>query len=648
MKQARFLLVLIILVTGNSSSGQMITGLNKDSLKRVTASMAEDTNKVENYILLGQQYESNIPDSAVYYYKQANQLSTRLNYPSGIIRYVNNYTAVLNMQGKYDESLKLHQQALALCDKYDLNDLRVKSLLNIGVVYQLKEDYRTAADHYLKYLPVLERTAGAQQLSTVYGNLSGLFRDLNQPQKAVGYARQSVQYAEKSKDPYTIGRAYNNLSNTLQKTGSLKEREQYLVKALGIARQLNDIDLQETSLINLADLYSQSASPDKYIALYRTALPLADSLGDPYGKSLALHGIALGLFMKKQYQQAAQQALEALSYSRRNEQQESESKVLLLLSDIQIALGNLSLSTRYRNEYDSVYASIVNADLVKNVQELETKYEVEKKQSQILKQDLLLEQKNREALRQRTWLWISLAGTGLMVFLLFWGYRFYRQRQQLNKRELEALQAEQENIRLKSLIEGQVQERQRISQELHDDVGSGLTSMLFLSRAIQGQEDVVGRLRQTAASLVQRMNEIIWIMNHENDTIESMVAYMRLHIAEALDNAGIDYHFTVTDPLPERPLSQEFRRAVYLCAKEAAHNSIKHAGASRVDIDIKINDRMMVTITDHGKGMDAKKITGLGNGLKNMRRRMEGIGGGFDIQSTGQGVQVTLDAPLPV
>lgn len=653
MKQARFRFIhyslLTVAMAGSSKvSGQMIVGLNTDSLKQVIATMAEDTNKVENFILLGQQYENNIPDSAIYYYKQANQLSTLLNYPAGIIRYINNYTAVLNTQGKFDESLKLHHQALSLCDQYNLNDLRVKSLMNIGVVYQFREDYKAAADHYLKYLPVLERTADPQQLSLLYGNLCGLYRNLNQPQKAIEYARKALQHAEKSKDLYTIGRACNNLANALKETGGEQEREQYLNKAYRIGQQINDIDLQETALINLGDLFTQTASPDKYIALYETALPLADSLGDVYGKSLALLGIATGLFMKKQFKQAEQKAMEALTYSRQNEQRETEAKVLLLLSDIQIGLGNLPSSTRFRHEYDSVYTSIVNAGLVKNVQELETKYEVEKKQSQILKQDLLLEQKNREALYQRSWLWISLAGTLLMAFLLFWGYRYYRQRQELNRKALEALEAEQENIRLKSMLEGQLQERQRISQELHDDVGSGLTSILFLSRAMQGQDDVVKRLKQTAGNLVQKMNEIIWIMNPEQNTLDSMVAYMRLHIAEALDNAGIDFHFTVTDPLSGLRLSQEFRRNVYLCAKEAVHNSIKHAGASRVDITIRVEDRMVVTIEDDGKGMDATNISGLGNGLKNMRRRMEQVNGTFEIHAAARGVRIVLSVPLPL
>lgn len=610
--------------------------------------MANDSNKVNNFIVLGQQYENNIPDSAIYYYKQANQLSTTLNFPEGIIRYINNYTAILNVQGKFDESLKLHQQALALCDRYHLDQMRIKVLINIGVVYQFKEDYSAAANHYLKYLPVIERTAGPESVSLLYGNLCSLYRNLNQPDKALIYAQQSVKFAEKSKVPYSIGRAYHNMANALKELGRDKEREVYLNRAYQIGKQINDLDIQETALINLGDMFTKTSSPDIYMPFFRRALPLADSLGDVYGKSLALQGIANGLFGKKQFRLAEQKTLEALAYARQNGQHESESKALLLMSDIQIAISNLSASARYRREYDSVYTSLVNEGLVKNIQELETRYEVEKKLSQILKQSLLLEQKNREAIQQRSWLWISLAGLLLMGLFIFWGFRYYRQRQLLNKKELTALHAGQENIRLKGLLEGQLLERHRISQEMHDDMGSGLTSILFLSRTIQNQDPIVSRLKQTAEQLIQKMNEIIWIMNHEQDSLDSLVAYMRLHIAEALDNVGIDYRFLVTEPLPSLILSQEFRRNIYLCAKEAIHNCIKHAGATQVEIAIRVADWLEVVIKDNGHGLEEKNITRLGNGLSNMQRRMKQLGGIFLISSDDQGVKVTLRAPLPL
>lgn len=639
--------LIVFLVMSLGGSAQMTLGLNKDSLRSLISTMKDDTAKADTYILLGQQYENNTPDSAIYFYQQANRLSTSLNYAAGIIRYINNYTAVLNVQGKYDESLALHDQALELEDKFHLKYERAKTLFNIGVVYQYKGDYKAAMDHFLSNLPAFEEEENGIGLQIVYANIAGIYRSLNQKDKALEFAEKSLALALKHPDDLTeIGHSYLNMANALKDAGRIKEQETFLYKAYDLSKQIPDINLQETALINLGDFLTDKVSPDTYLPLFRKALILADSLDDVYGKSLILQGIGYGLFRKGNYREAEQQAMEALRFSREYEQHESEAKTLLLLSDIRIGLGDLAASSRYRGEYDSVYSAIVSKDLLKNLQQLETSYELQKKKAELLKQQLQLEQKDRQTSRQRTWLWLLIAGVIVMGLLIFWGRRYYRQRQQLDKKNLEALKSGQENLRLKSLMEGQLLERQRISQEMHDDMGTGLTSILFLSRTIQGQESVSARLKQTAQDLIQKMNEIIWVMNHQQDTLDSLVAYMRMHIAEALDNAGIGYSFTVTEPLPLIKLNQEYRRNVYLCCKEAVHNCIKHSGADEVKISVEAGSRLEICIQDNGHGLPAGRKAG--NGLSNMERRMEQTGGTFTLRSGEKGTTILLTAPLPV
>lgn len=630
------------------TKAQVITGLNRDSLKKVIAANPGDTATVYSLVHLGQQYENNTPDSAVYYYKKANELSERLHFPAGIITYINNYTAVLNVQGKFDQSLALHSQALALAEKYGLQALRLKTLLNMGVVYQYKEDYQAAAAHYLNSLPLFEQIGDKQSLSSLYGNLCGLYRNLDQPTKAIFYARKALNVAETLRDEYVIGQANNNLGNALMDTGNFNEARACFNRAYNIGIKTNDMNMQETSLINLGDLLSKNKDPESYIPVFKRALPLADSLGDVYGKSLVLQGIASGLFRQKKFEAAKEQAEQSLQYAHNNGQKETESKALQLLSDVQIALGDIASADRYRQMYDSVYSAIVNPGLKKNIQELEAKYELEKKQSQILRQSLLIEQNNRLALRQRTWLWVSLAGIVLLLAVLLWANRYYRQRQLLNEKTVETLKAEQENVRLKAQLEGQQQERQRIGREMHDDMGSGLTSMLFLSRQVNNNDKAALRINETAEELVQKMNEIIWAMNHEQDTLESLVAYTRKQIAELLDVAGINYKFTVTGNITTQPVGQLFRRNIYLAAKEAVHNIIRHSKAGFVQININIkHDLLSIAIIDDGKGFLQHSNRPFGNGLKNMQQRMEDIKGSFTIENAGaRGTSVLLAAPL--
>jgi signal transduction histidine kinase len=143
------------------------------------------------------------------------------------------------------------------------------------------------------------------------------------------------------------------------------------------------------------------------------------------------------------------------------------------------------------------------------------------------------------------------------------------------------------------------------------------------------------------------MNEIIWTMNHEEDTLDSLISYIRANAAEALDTAGIGYRFQVADPVPDTHVSQEFRRNIYLILKEAVHNVIRHANADKVVISFIIDRRLEITIQDNGKGFDGGEDRRFGNGLKNMRRRAKDIGGELTIQDQ-EGTRLRLTVPLPV
>jgi signal transduction histidine kinase len=642
-----FLLVIsaLLLGSGGKAGGQMVVGLNIDSLKRILYTMPADTNKVQILIRIGQQYESNLPDTAVFFYEQARQLSRQLNYPMGELLYISNYTAVLNVQGRFDESLQLNLQAVELAERHGLKLRLIKALMNTGAVYQYKEDYLQAADYYLKALPLLEATDETQSISLAYSNLCGLYRDLNQPQKALQYARKALEYAQKSDDPVALAAACISLGNALQSHGKMDEAISYLNKAYAIGKQLDDINTRETALINLGNVYTDMKRPEKYIAYFRAALPLAESLEDISGKAFALQGIGVGLFFQKQYKQAEEHLYKAILFAKEHDQKKVLKDLLLLMSDVQIGLGKLDLSQQYREQYDSASNAFLNEPMLKNLQELETKYDVEKKRREILQKNLLLQEKDRAAFRQRIWIIVFAAGAFFLVLLLLLGYRFYRQKQLLNRKVVQALQAEQDNVRLKSTLNGQLQERRRISREMHDDMGAGLTSVLFLGRAIQQPAEIAEKITYTAEGLVRKMNEIIWAMNDGHDNLDSLIGYIRRNMAEALDNAGIEYNFQVEEPLPDAHISQSFRRNIYLVVKEAVHNVIRHAQATEVIISVNITDELNIVIRDNGRGIEHSAKNRFGNGLKNMDERMKEVNGLLHIDGK-KGTVINLRAPL--
>ena len=118
--------------------------MNRDSLLKLLPVAKEDTNAVLLYINIGQQYENNEPDKAKYYYILAKDLSQKINYSIGVIKYITNYMFVLNMQGLYDSSLILNKQSVKLAREIKNSVYLAKALLNTGSVYRAKDEYENA------------------------------------------------------------------------------------------------------------------------------------------------------------------------------------------------------------------------------------------------------------------------------------------------------------------------------------------------------------------------------------------------------------------------------------------------------------------------------------------------------------------------
>jgi len=204
-----------------------------------------------------------------------------------------------------------------------------------------------------------------------------------------------------------------------------------------------------------------------------------------------------------------------------------------------------------------------------------------------------------------------------------------------------------ERLRLQTAME---QERQRIARDIHDDLGAGLTEIILLSDnlhdelpPVPGSEKMVNEISTRARALTRAMDEVVWAVNPRNDTLEGLLTYFNKFAQEYLTRAGIRCRMDVPVELPFITLAAETRHHLYLTCKEALNNCVKHSRASEVWIHLKPADRHYVlSIEDNGKGFDVNLVA-RGNGLQNMRRRLEEVGGHCHIQSKpGSGTRVDL------
>ncbi len=198
-------------------------------------------------------------------------------------------------------------------------------------------------------------------------------------------------------------------------------------------------------------------------------------------------------------------------------------------------------------------------------------------------------------------------------------------------------------------------ERARIAKDIHDDVGASLTQVALLNGLVErdrSQPAKVGEhVRQIATavrSVTDSLDEIVWAVNPRNDTLPHLINYLGKYAVDFLRMAGIRCVPELPAFPPDTALSAEVRHNLFLVAKEALNNVVRHARATEVVLTIACaDDALEIAVRDNGAGFDASPETEGADGLRNMQQRMAAIGGGGRIESRrGGGTTVTLTVPL--
>jgi signal transduction histidine kinase len=245
---------------------------------------------------------------------------------------------------------------------------------------------------------------------------------------------------------------------------------------------------------------------------------------------------------------------------------------------------------------------------------------------------------------------------GLFLELLFFlaGLSYKNRRQIIEQtREREQLKMENERKEFEkqlAVVTAQQEERNRISADMHDELGSGMThirlmSELAKSKMKQNIPPEIEKISQSADDVLNKMNAIIWSMNSRNDSLGNLISYIRAYSTEYLEGTSVNCKVTILQDIPEKELTGDKRRNIFLCVKETLNNMLKHSGATQLTIDILTDGVLTIRIHDNGRGIDLQKIRQFGNGLQNIKRRMESIGGDFEIKNN-KGTETILTLPF--
>ncbi|MBI1782179.1 MAG: hypothetical protein HYR66_12570 [Sphingobacteriales bacterium] len=217
----------------------------------------------------------------------------------------------------------------------------------------------------------------------------------------------------------------------------------------------------------------------------------------------------------------------------------------------------------------------------------------------------------------------------------------------------EAIKREEERREMEkqlTIIQTQQEERNRISADMHDELGAGMTAIRLMSEMAKAKTanqpiPEIDKISDSANDLLNKMNAIIWSMISSNDTLPNLVSYIRSYAQSYFETLDMKCKVDIADDVPELELSGEKRRNIFLTVKEALNNVVKHAKASEVQLNFSFEKNICIKIIDNGVGINEDKIREFGNGLKNMRKRMERIGGTFMVTNN-NGTHIQMCIPF--
>ena len=535
-----------------------------------------------------------------------------------------------------DDFLKNAQEAHKI--NYVLGE--AESYSNLSLVYYFQGKYEKDFQYSLKAISLFEKINAQEKMASEYGEVGYRMKRRN-IQKAIQYMQKGKRIAEQYRIQKPLLSIYNNY-------GVLKEMQQeydsalyFYNKGLLIKEKINDSLGIPYSLNNIAGIYVIRKKFEEAKSLYDRAIDIRIRLKDQIGitENYTYYGDLYASQKQHEaaiiwYQKALQKALD-FHYTdliRNNYRMISENYEAI--NKQKEALYHFKKYTQYKD-------SLLNKETNSKIAELDVKFETNKKEK-------LLLQKEIEAKEQKN---ILMAVSLLAIFIGLIGFLIYRQ-QKLKNRQLE------QEFQLKSAIaqietQNQLQEqRLTISRDLHDNIGAQLTFIISSVDNIKYAFDIQNQkldnklqnISNFAKSTIIELRDTIWAMNSNEISLEDLRARIINFIEKARTaKEEIDFQFTIDERLFTLKLNSVFGMNVYRVLQEAINNSIKYANPKQIIIDFSIiENKVAIKVTDDGVGFDVENAT-KGNGLLNMKKRIDSIGGVYSLQAEpGKGTVITI------
>ncbi|WP_194777995.1 tetratricopeptide repeat-containing sensor histidine kinase [Pararhodonellum marinum] len=582
-----------------------------------------------NYSATGQ------PDSVEHYFQLAkNYIDTYPEDQKMPYQYHNGMGVHYGRYEQYDQAF-YHYHAAAEMDPSIIGEDNVAGVyLNLAGVYRIVEDQKRGMEATFKALAIFEKTQNKTGLAYVYNLLGTIFYDLKQYDDSEKNLLKSLEYRKVLGDKRGEATVLANLGTLMMDKGNYNGALKNFSEAMSIQETLGLKEMVGVQQINIGKNYEKMGEYQKALEFLKSAKTTLQNAGVNRHDALLLTDMGKVQRLLKQKEEAYTNLI-AASQTVRDKKQYTEAVTAfknlkeyhLEEANFKEALEAQSLEYAYR---DSVGLISMQTQL----KELESKYSLDLKENEIslLKTEQELD---RAALAKRK-ANQNLTITVFVFLILLAGIL-------VNKYRTVG--------RTKRLLEVE-KLRNSIARDLHDDLGSTLSSIHILSQmALQRKESadksIFSKINAQTATMMDKLGDIVWSIHPDNDSLEQLLSKMQEFAGEILEPKGISYAFEVDEHVKGIKLDLDKRRNLFLIFKEAVNNVAKYAESKYLQVKLEVNQgSLSLMLKDDGKGFDMATIK-KGNGLSNMHQRAELMGGNMSIESLPNlGTSIHLQAPI--
>ncbi len=513
-------------------------------------------------------------------------------------------------------------------------------------------DFPTAKKHYLAALQIRDSLKDIDGLAASYDAMGILHGRMNEHEPAFQYFTQAHQLYQQIGSATKLARSFNNLGLACIEL----ERNEDAIANLRTSLQLkysekfSPADISNT-LNNLGLAYENSRVYDSAIAYYTSCISVREKLNMKEGLATVYNNLGYVYASQLKWNLALQWYRKSLSIADSINMRLLKRKLYSNVSRAYYETGNLKQAYDYLYRYDILNDSIFNETKSKQISELQTKYETEKKEQQIRIQRAEIEKGNAERDGIMLTLVVVILSSAALIY-------FYRQRQTVVRRLREQdkeLYNQKVNDMLKdrhietmtAMIKGQEQERKRIATDLHDRLGSMLSAIKLLFSAstdeTRPQSKKIGELIDETVTEVRKIS---------HDLATGIVS--RFGLIAALEDlkSTLEQSQKLTvelnaENLPER-LDDELEITIYRIVQELLSNILKHAEATEVTIQLtRHENELNIIVEDNGVGFQVDTLRTTGLGLQNVKDRVRSYSGTISFDSVvGRGTIVNIMMPL--